>query len=54
MPEGHRHLTREERCQMRTLRESGLLVKPIARQRGRDRTTVWREIQPPRLRKEEG
>ncbi len=44
MPKGYRHLTREERCQICALRKSGLSEPAIARQLGRDRTTVWREV----------
>ncbi len=44
MPEGHRHLTYAERCQIHALRKSGLSGPAIARQLGRDRTTVWREV----------
>ena len=41
MPEGDRHLTCAERCQIHALRKSGLSGPAIARQLGRDRTTVW-------------
>lgn len=44
MPKGYRHLTYEERCQIHALRKSGLSDAAIARQLGRDRTTVWREV----------
>ncbi len=44
MPEGYRHLTYAERCQIHALRESGISDAAIARQLGRDRTTVWREV----------
>ncbi len=44
MPEGQRHLTYAERCQIHALRESGISDAAIARQLGRDRTTVWREV----------
>jgi len=44
MPEGYRHLTCAERCQIHALRKSGLSHPAIARQLGRDRTTVWREV----------
>ncbi len=44
MPSGCHHLTHEERCQIYALRKSGLSDPAIARQIGRDRTTVWREI----------
>ncbi len=44
MPKGYRHLTQEERCQICALRKSGLSEPAIARQLGRDRTTVWREV----------
>ena len=43
MPEGHRHLTHGERCQIGALKESGLSDGAIAARLGRDRTTVWRE-----------
>ncbi len=42
MPEGYRHLTYAERCQIHALMKSGLSGGAIARQLGRDRTTVWR------------
>ncbi len=44
MPKGYHHLTQEERCQICALRKSGLSEPAIARQLGRDRTTVWREV----------
>ncbi len=44
MPSGYHHLTHGERCQIYALRKSGLSDLAIARQIGRDRTTVWREI----------
>ncbi len=44
MPKGHRRLNHEERCQIYALRKSGLSDPAIARQLGRDRTTVCREI----------
>ena len=44
MPEGYRHLTYAERCQIHALRKSGHSNGAIARQLGRDRTTVWREV----------
>ncbi len=44
MPSGYHHLTYGERCQIYALRKSGLSDLAIARQIGRDRTTVWREI----------
>ncbi len=44
MPEGQRHLTHTGRCQIHALRESGISDAAIARQPGRDRTTVWREV----------
>ena len=44
MPEGQRHLTYAERCQIHALRKSGHSNGAIARQLGRDRTTVWREV----------
>ncbi len=44
MPEGHRHRPHAERCQIHALRKSGLSGPAIARQLGRDRTTVWREV----------
>ncbi len=43
MPEGYRHLTHEERCQIGALKESGLSDGEVAARPGRDRTTVWRE-----------
>ncbi len=44
MPRGCRRLTCGERCRTCALRKSGLSDPAIARQIGRDRTTVWREI----------
>ena len=44
MPKGYHHLTYGERCQIYALRKSGLSGLAIARQLGRDRTTVWREV----------
>ncbi len=44
MPEGQRHLTHPERCQIHALMKSGLSSPAIARQPGCDRTTVWREV----------
>ncbi len=44
MPEGYRHLTYEERCQIGALKESGLSDGAIAARLGRDRTSVWREL----------
>ena len=41
---GCRHLTHGERCRTSAPRKSGLSDPAIARQLGRDRTTVWREI----------
>jgi len=40
MPKGYRHLTYAERCQIHALRKSGHSNAAIARQLGRDRTTV--------------
>lgn len=39
-----RHLTCEERFQIWALRKGGLSGSAIARQLGRDRTTIWREV----------
>ncbi len=44
MPEGHRHLTHEERCRIGALKESGLSDGAIAGRLGCDRTSVWREL----------
>ncbi len=44
MPSGCHHLTYGERCRTCALRKSGLSDPAIARQIGRDRTTVRREI----------
>ena len=44
MPEGYRHLTYAERCQIHATGKSGHSNGAIARQLGRDRTTVWREV----------
>ncbi len=44
MPEGYRHLTWDERCQIGALKESGLSDGAVAARLGRDRTTVWREL----------
>ena len=44
MPEGYRHLAYEERCQIEVLKKSGLSKGQIAQQLGRDRSTIYREI----------
>ncbi len=44
MPEGQRHLTHPERCQIHALMESGLSGGAIARQLGRSPSSVPREI----------
>ena len=44
MPEGQRHLTHPGRCRIHATGKSGLSDGAIARQLGRDRTTVWREV----------
>ncbi len=44
MPEGYRHLTFDERCQIYALRKSGLSNGAIARQLGRHPATISREI----------
>ncbi len=44
MPEGQRHLTRDERCRIGALKESGLSDGAIAARLGRDRSSVWREL----------
>ncbi len=44
MPRGYRHLTRDERCQIGALKESGLSDGAVAARLGRDRTSVWREL----------
>ncbi len=44
MAKGYRPLTCGERCQSHALRKSGISDAAIARQLGRDRTTVWREV----------
>jgi len=44
MPKGQRHLTYAGRCQIHATGKSGLSGAAIARQLGRDRTTVWREV----------
>ncbi len=44
MPSSYHHLTHEESCQIYALRKSGLSDPAIARQLGRDRTTIWREV----------
>jgi len=41
---GYRHLTREERCHIHGLLKSGLLIREIARDLGRDRSAVSREV----------
>ncbi len=43
MPKGYRHLTYEERCRIPALKGSGRSNGEIARQLGRDPTTVGRE-----------
>ena len=44
MPEGHRHLTHGDGCQIGALKESGLSNGAIAARPGRDRPSVWREL----------
>ena len=44
MPEGQRHLTHEDGCQIGALKESGLSDGVIAARPGRDRSSVWREL----------
>ncbi len=44
MPEGHRHLTHEERCRIGALKESGLSDGAIAARLDRERTSIWREL----------
>ena len=44
MPEGQRHLTHTGRSRIHALMKSGLSGGAIARQPGRDRTTVWRGV----------
>ncbi len=44
MPEGYRHLTYPERCQIHALMESGLSGGAIARQLGRSPSSISREI----------
>ncbi len=44
MPEGYRHLTYPERCQIHALMESGLSGGAIARQLGRSPSSVPRGI----------
>ncbi len=44
MPEGYRHLTHPERCQIHALMESGLSAAAVARQLGRSPSSVPREI----------
>ena len=44
MPEGQRHLTHPGRCQIHATGKSGLSDGAVARQLGRARTTVWREV----------
>ncbi len=44
MPEGQRHLTHTGRSRIHATGKSGLSDGAIARQLGRDRTTVWREV----------
>ena len=44
MASSSHHLTCEEGCRIYALRESWLSGPAIARQLGRDRTTVWREV----------
>ncbi len=43
MPEGHRHLTHGDGCQIGALKESGLSDGATAARPGRDRSSVWRE-----------
>ncbi len=44
MPEGQRHLTHGDGCQIGALKESGLSDGVIAARLGRDRSSVWREL----------
>lgn len=44
MGQRYSHLTLKERCRLRGMMEMGLLKAEIARRLGRDRSTVYREI----------
>jgi len=45
MPKGYQQLTYEERCQIDILKKSGKSDAEIGELLGRDRTTIWRELQ---------
>ena len=44
MPKSYRHLTYEERCQIEALKKSEISVALIAEQLGRNRATIYREV----------
>lgn len=44
MPKGYRHLTRDQRCQIETLKASGFLLKEIAKRLGVHSSTISREL----------
>ena len=45
MPEGYHHLTRDQRCQLCTLKNRGESTINIAKQCGMHRSTIYRELQ---------
>ena len=44
MPQCYRHLQYDERCQIRALHQEGVSISEIARQLGRHKSTVSREL----------
>jgi IS30 family transposase len=44
MPEGYHHLTRDQRCQLHTLKKSGESIRNIAIQLGVHRSSLYREL----------
>ncbi|MBS3905168.1 MAG: helix-turn-helix domain-containing protein [Simkania sp.] len=44
MPEGYHHLTRDRRCQLHTLKNSGESTSNIAIQLGVHRSAIYREL----------
>ena len=44
MPKGYHHLTRDQRCQLHTLKSSGESTDKIARQLGVHRSAIYREL----------
>lgn len=44
MPEGYHHLTRDQRCQLAALKDSGESIDRIAMQLNVHRSTIYREL----------